>query len=105
MARSRSPCIWWRYASLQSPIARSSRPSPIGSDGPGLPPVAHLPEHPLVAARRDEVAPHRLALSGRARRGGGLGRVEDAAHDVAELRRGVRGDPAGVEGVGRTRAL
>src|SRR5439155_14614768 len=76
-----------------------------GSDGPRLAAVTHLPEHPLVPARRDEVPRHRRPLRwGEATRDP-VGRVDDRAHDVAELLRRVRADPARVERVGRTGAV
>src|SRR6516225_8536777 len=33
------------------------------SDGPSFPPIRHVPEHPFVAAGRDEPLPHGSALA------------------------------------------
>src|SRR5215469_66771 len=40
------------------------RPASSESDWPGLPAEAHVPEHPLVAARRAEMPADAVALGG-----------------------------------------
>src|SRR2546422_2327312 len=70
------------------------------SERPRLAAVTHLPEHPLVAARRHEVPIHRVALGGGETLRDPVGGVDHRAHHVAELARGVGGDPARVERIG-----
>src|SRR3990172_12303548 len=69
---------------------------------PLLAPMAHVPEHPLVTARRAEMATHGCAL-GIADPGGDLvGRLEHRAHDGAKLVGAVGPDPACVQRIRRT---
>src|SRR5215470_1393047 len=74
-------------------------------DGPGFAAVAHVPEHPLVPAGGDEVARHRRALARLELERDGVGAVERALDDAAELGGGVGADPARVERVGRAAPL
>src|SRR5262245_5221710 len=107
MARSSSPFIWWRYARCQRSVA-CSKLSPsltVLSRRPGLASQAHVPEHPLVAARGDEVAAHRFALGGRQALRHLVRRRQHVADDRPELLGRVRADPALVERVGGARAL
>src|SRR5262249_13265777 len=68
---------------------------------PGLPPVPHLPEHPLISAGHDEVPSHRVER-GRRKPARRLVRdVQYCADKTPELLRSVRPDPAGVERVRR----
>src|SRR5262245_35094488 len=64
-----------------------------GSDGPGLLAVAHVPEHPLVAARVTEVAVHPVPF-GLPETGTHLvGHVDHGPRHVTELLAPVRVDP------------
>src|SRR5690349_9652326 len=74
------------------------------SDGPGFLAVAHVPEHPLVAARVAEVAVYQVSF-GRAETGTHLvGHADHGPHHVAELVAPVRADPALVARVRRAAA-
>src|SRR6266849_3067270 len=77
----------------------------IALHGPGFAAPAHVPEHPLVAAGGDEVAPHD-GLGFLSEVGGHrVGALEHRAHDRAEFLGGVGADPAGVERIRRAGAL
>src|SRR5919201_1290606 len=106
IAPSRSPFIWSSYASRDSATARSTSSGvAIVSDGLGFLAEPHLPEHPLVAARRDEVVAHRVPRGTVEAVRDFVGRREHRAHDGAELFRGVRADPFRVQRIARSGAL
>src|SRR5205809_7888865 len=72
-----------------------------GSDRPLLLAIAHLPEHPLVAAGRREALGDARALAFAELGADAIGEPEDGAHDLGELLVAVGFDPAPVEGLGR----
>src|SRR5215470_11161044 len=87
----------------RSKRGRSDRPG-FPSDGPGFLAVAHVPEHPLVAARVSEVAVYPGPF-GRSETGTHLvGHVDHGLHHRAELLAPVRVDPLPVARVGRAAA-
>src|SRR5690242_5366445 len=83
-------------------LGRSRRPE---SDGPGLLPVAHVPEHPFVAARRAEVPVHQRALVWREVGAELVGDRQYILDGLAELIASVHVDPPLVTRIGRAAAL
>src|SRR5579875_2247675 len=75
-----------------------------GSDGPARHAVAHVPEHPLVAAGGAEVASYPVAFGGRQAGSELVGVGEDLPDRRAELLAAVGVDPALVPRVGRAPA-
>src|SRR5262249_58397758 len=80
---------------------RTARPSyrPAFAGGP------HLPEHPLIAAGRREVARHRPTLRGPDSPRDLVGNIEGRANDRAELLGGIRTDPTRIERIRRAGSL
>src|SRR6187551_933533 len=75
---------------------------PGGNCRPPLLPVAHVPEHPLVAARDAEVLARAGSLGGLEPGAKPVGDVEHLLHDRAELVAAVGSDPLLVPRIGRT---
>src|SRR5207302_1365866 len=67
--------------------------------------ITHVPEHPLVAAGRDEGSAHRVALIWREPRRGLVGSLDHTANHDREFLRRVRLDPFLIERVGRAFAF
>src|SRR5579875_755952 len=74
-----------------------------GSDGPARHAVAHVPEHPLVAAGGAEVASYPVAFGGRQAGSELVGVGEDLPDRRAELLAAVGVDPALYRGSGEPR--
>src|ERR671930_1912733 len=113
-SRVRSATPWSTRASAAAPNRVRVLSCPVLPNGavgiailsllrnrPGLLAVAHVPEHPLVAARRLEVVGEAAPLGLADALAHPVGDPEHGVHDLPEVLAAVRLDPAPVEGVRR----